>query len=85
MGSLGLGTQISNIHYRNIYLVNSGGYYIKSNGGTGTVTNSTFENFIVQGSAYTLTINEHWETDRGGGVGVQISGLTYRVLSISSF
>lgn len=37
MGSLGLGTSVAHIHYNNIYLVNSGGFYVKTNGGTGTL------------------------------------------------
>lgn len=47
MGSLGSGTNVSNIVYRNIYTWNSNQMYmIKSNGGDGEVSNLLFENFI---------------------------------------
>lgn len=78
MGSLGLGTDISLVHYRNIYENLAGGHYIKSYGGTGTVTNCVFENFIIHGSAYTLTNNEYWNHD-SGGTGVIVSDITYKV------
>ena len=78
MGSLGLGTAISHVQYSNIYENGAGGHYIKTNGGSGTVTNCLFENFIIHGSAYTLTANEYWESS-DGGTGVQLSDLTYTV------
>lgn len=47
MGSLGSDTDISNIVYRNIYTWKSNQMYmIKSNGGSGSVSNAIFENFI---------------------------------------
>lgn len=47
MGSLGTETDISNIMYRNIYTWKSNQMYmIKSNGGSGSVSNAAFENFI---------------------------------------
>lgn len=56
MGSLGADTDISDIVYRNIYTWKSNQMYmIKSNGGSGTVSNAVFENFIgtcVQSVSY---------------------------------
>lgn len=56
MGSLGSDTDISDIVYRNIYTWKSNQMYmIKSNGGSGTVSNAVFENFIgkhVQSVSY---------------------------------
>lgn len=47
MGSLSTDTDISNIVYRNIYTWKSNQMYmIKSNGGSGSVSNAVFENFI---------------------------------------
>lgn len=78
IGSLGLGTNVSNIMYNNIYERNAGGLYIKSYGGTGTMSDCTFNNFIVHGSAYTLTNNAYWNHD-SGGIGVQFTNLSYTV------
>lgn len=47
MGSLGADTNISDITYRNVYTWNSNQMMlIKSNGGSGTVSNVVLENFI---------------------------------------
>lgn len=47
MGSLGADTDISDIMYRNIYTWKSNQMYmIKSNGGSGKISNAVFENFI---------------------------------------
>lgn len=47
MGSLGTDTDISDIVYRNVYTWKSNQMYmIKSNGGSGTVSNLVLENFI---------------------------------------
>lgn len=46
-GSLGAGTNISDVLYRNIYTWSSNQMMmIKSNGGSGFVENVVFENFI---------------------------------------
>jgi rhamnogalacturonan hydrolase len=80
MGSLSLDTSITMIHYNHIYENGAGGHYIKSYGGSGTVSDSLFENFIVHNSAYTLTNNEYWDSaNNAGGPGVFVTGLTYRV------
>jgi rhamnogalacturonan hydrolase len=47
MGSLGADTDISDVVYRNIYTWKSNQMYmIKSNGGSGTVSNIVLENFV---------------------------------------
>lgn len=47
MGSLGTDTDISDIIYRNVYTWKSNQMYmVKSNGGSGTVSNLVLENFI---------------------------------------
>ncbi|EYE94172.1 putative extracellular rhamnogalacturonase [Aspergillus ruber CBS 135680] len=80
MGSLGTDTDISNIMYRNIYTWKSNQMYmIKSNGGSGTVSNAAFENFIGHGNAYSLDIDSYWSSmDEGSGDGVQLSNLTFK-------
>lgn len=78
IGSLGLGTQVNNIEYWNIYLNGAGGLYIKSYGGTGVMENCKFNNFIAQGSAYILTNNAFWNHD-SGGAGIEFRNLSYDV------
>lgn len=47
MGSLSTGVNISDITYRNVYTWSSNQVYmIKSNGGSGSVSNLLLENFI---------------------------------------
>ena len=80
MGSLNLGTSITKIHYNHIYENGAGGHYIKSYGGSGNVSDSLLENFIIHNSGYTLTNNEYWDKNQdGGGAGILVTGLTYRV------
>ncbi|KAK6537120.1 hypothetical protein TWF694_011319 [Orbilia ellipsospora] len=76
IGSLGTGTAISQIYYRNIYTNQATGAYLKTNGGTGTVSNVTWENVLVKNTAYTLVLNEAWGSDNGG-TGVQLSNLKF--------
>jgi rhamnogalacturonan hydrolase len=81
IGSLSTNTSIENIVYRNIY-TNGGNQMlmIKSNYGSGYVTNALFENFIGTGSAYALNINQYWaEQTPGDGDGVELNGLVFRV------
>lgn len=53
MGSLGADTAISDIHYRNVYTWASNQMYmVKSNGGSGTVSNVVLENFIGASDAH---------------------------------
>lgn len=77
IGSLGLGTQISTVQYRNVYLNQADGAYVKTNGGSGTVDSIIWENIINNGGAYVLAVNEAWGSNNGGA-GVQLSNLTFR-------
>lgn len=78
IGSLGTGTNISDIHYRNLYMNRADACFLKSNNGDGLVKNIIWENVIVHGGPYPLAIDEAWGDDRGS-VGVQVSSLTFRV------
>lgn len=54
-------------------------YMIKSNGGSGTVQNCKFTNFIGHSNAYCLDINEYWTDEtQAAGNGVVLSGLTFQ-------
>lgn len=78
IGSLGTGTEISNIHYRNLYMNQADACYLKTNNGDGTVKDIIWEDVIVHGGPYPLAVNEAWGEDRGSS-GIQISNLTFRV------
>lgn len=77
MGSLAEDTDISDITYSNIYTWTSNQMYmIKSNGGSGTVSNVVLENFIGHGNAYSLDIDQYWSSmDTASGDGVQLSNI----------
>ncbi|KAI9667130.1 MAG: hypothetical protein M1831_001307 [Alyxoria varia] len=79
LGSLSTGTGISAIHYRNIYTWRSNQMLmIKSNGGSGSVSDATFENFIGHGNAYSLNIDQYWSSQKvGDGDGVKLSDLKF--------
>lgn len=83
IGSLSDGTAIQNIIYRNVY-TNGGNqiFMIKSNGGSGYVRNVLFQNFIAQGTAYGLDVNQYWESTPGSGAGVALSNITFDVGSL---
>ncbi|KAE8309466.1 RGase E [Aspergillus transmontanensis] len=80
MGSLGSGTNVSNIVYRNIYTWNSNQMYmIKSNGGDGEVSNLLFENFIGHGNAYSLDLDSEWSSmDTVDGDGIFYHNITFK-------
>ncbi|KAF4536996.1 Rhamnogalacturonase b protein [Lasiodiplodia theobromae] len=79
IGSLGTNTNISNVHYRNLYMNQADACYLKSNGGNGTVSDIMWENVLIHGGAYVLAVNENWESrDEDSGDGVQISNLTFK-------
>ncbi|KAE8349891.1 RGase A [Aspergillus coremiiformis] len=80
MGSLGANTDIRNVVYRNIYTWNSNQMYmIKSNGGSGTVSNVVLENFIGHGNAYSLDIDGQWGSmSRVDGDGVRLQNIVVR-------
>ncbi|EDP51794.1 hypothetical protein KXX16_004476 [Aspergillus fumigatus] len=80
MGSLGADTDISDITYKNIYTWNSNQMMmIKSNGGSGTVSNVVFENFIGHGNAYSLDIDSFWSSMSAvSGDGVTLNNITIK-------
>ena len=77
MGSLGTGTNVSDITYKNVYTWSSNQMYmIKSNGGSGTVSNVVLENFIGHGNAYSLDIDQYWSSmSTIAGAGVQLNNI----------
>ncbi|KAL9083001.1 MAG: hypothetical protein Q9165_008697 [Trypethelium subeluteriae] len=78
IGSLGADTAVSNILYRNVYSQNCNqAMMIKSNGGSGTVKNVLFENFISHKNAYSLDIDQYWEDSSATGSGVQLQNITF--------
>lgn len=81
LGSLGAGTAISNIVYRNVYTWASNQMLmIKSNGGDGYVENVAFENFIGHGNAYSLDIDQYWSSmSTIAGAGVKLDNVTFNV------
>jgi rhamnogalacturonan hydrolase len=51
-------------------------YMVKSNGGSGTVSNLVLENFIGHSNAYSLNIEQYWESMKTlPGDGVQLSNI----------
>jgi rhamnogalacturonan hydrolase len=51
-------------------------YMLKSNGGSGTVSNLVLENFIGHSNAYSLNIEQYWESMKTlPGDGVQLSNI----------
>lgn len=79
-GSLAGGTNISDIIYRNVYTVHSNQMMmVKSNGGSGTVSNVMFENFIGHSNAYSLDIDQYWSSmSTASGDGVQLNNFTIK-------
>ncbi|TGO16695.1 hypothetical protein BTUL_0025g00510 [Botrytis tulipae] len=79
MGSLGADTAISHIIYNNIYTYGSNQMYmIKSNGGSGTVSDCQFNNFIGRSNAYSLNINAAWtQVSKSDGNGVIYENLSF--------
>ena len=80
MGSLGVNTAISQVHYRNVYTWKSNQMMmIKSNGGSGYVEDVIFENFIGHGNAYSLDIDRYWSSmSTLEGDRVKLSNLTFK-------
>lgn len=72
---------IKNIVYRNVY-TNGGNQamMLKSNGGSGTVSNILLDQFKSHDTAYGLYINSYWSSiDVNAGDGVKYSGITFSV------
>ncbi|GLI81180.1 hypothetical protein PoHVEF18_009552 [Penicillium ochrochloron] len=80
MGSLSTNVDISDVVYRNIYTWSSNQMYmIKSNGGSGSVSNLVLENFIGHGNAYSLDIDQQWSSmSTVDGDGVQLNNITIK-------
>jgi len=70
---------IKNIIYRNIYTQNSNQMMmIKSRGGSGTLQNAQFINFMGHSNAYTLNLDSNWSSQKvADGNGVQYKNLTF--------
>ncbi|KAI9041361.1 putative rhamnogalacturonase [Aspergillus affinis] len=81
IGSLNISAEISNILARNINIIQGNNIaFIKTYpGGSGYVTNITFENFRSKASLYGLSVNQYWqntfEPDTGA---VALSNLVFR-------
>ena len=84
IGSLGADTSVENIMYNNVYTWSSNQMMmIKSNGGSGTVKNVVFQNFIGHGNAYSLDIDQYWSSEStAAGSGVQLSNITFSVSAV---
>lgn len=70
---------ISNVEYNYIYTHHSNQMYmIKSNGGSGTVTGLSFNNFMGHSNAYTLDFDTAWSSmDVADGDGIAYSNITF--------
>ncbi|KAG7449201.1 rhamnogalacturonase A [Guyanagaster necrorhizus] len=79
IGSLGSDTDIADVIYRNIYTIESNQMMmIKSNGGSGSVSNVVFENFIGHSNAYSLDVDQYWSSiSTVAGDGVSLSNMTF--------
>lgn len=53
---------------------------IKSNGGSGTLQNVVFEQFLTRGAAYGLNVDQYWSgQSTASGDGVQLYNITFLV------
>lgn len=66
---------------RNVYTVGGNqAYMIKSNGGSGTVKDVVFQNFISRDTAYGLDVNQYWASESTQpGDGIQLYNITFKV------
>ncbi|PNS21138.1 hypothetical protein CAC42_3476 [Sphaceloma murrayae] len=78
-GSLGANVAISQVVYRNVYTTNSNQMMmIKSNGGSGTVDDCAFENFIGHSNAYSLNVEQYWSSmSKVAGDGVKLHNFRF--------
>ncbi|KAF7592803.1 hypothetical protein BBP40_012486 [Aspergillus hancockii] len=84
IGSLNVSAEISNIVARNISILQGNNIaFIKTYpGGSGYVTNITFENFRSKASLYGLNINQYWQNTFTPGTGaVKLSNIVFRNVS----
>ncbi|OHE90906.1 murein transglycosylase [Colletotrichum orchidophilum] len=84
IGSLNVSASIANIHARNISIIQGNNIaFIKTYpGGSGYVTNVTFENFRSKASLYGLDINQYWQNTLQPDTGaVALSNLVFRNFS----
>jgi hypothetical protein len=84
IGSLNVSAEISNIHARNIsVLAASEIVFIKTYpGGSGYVTNVTWENFRSKACLYGLNLNQYWQQTFTPDTGaVALSNITFRNFS----
>ncbi|KAG8167029.1 hypothetical protein KVR01_002718 [Diaporthe batatas] len=79
MGSLATDINIHDIEYNHIYTHHSNQMYmIKSNGGTGTVSNLAFNNFTGHSNAYTLDFDTAWGSmKKVAGDGISYSNISF--------
>ena len=53
---------------------------IKSNGGSGTLQDVVFEQFLTRGAAYGLNVDQYWSgQSTASGDGVQLYNITFLV------
>lgn len=82
MGSLSSGVDITDIEYNYVYTHDSNQMYmIKSNGGSGTVQNLAFNNFMGHSNAYTLDFDTAWSSMSA----VDGDGITYTNITFSGW
>ncbi|KAF4905515.1 putative rhamnogalacturonase A [Colletotrichum viniferum] len=84
IGSLNVSASIANIHARNISIIQGNNIaFIKTYpGGSGYVTNITFENFRSKASLYGLDINQYWQNTIEPETGaVALSNLIFKNFS----
>jgi rhamnogalacturonan hydrolase len=72
---------ISHVIYRNVYTIHSNQMMmIKSNGGSGILSDVVMDNFIGHSNAYSLDIDQHWSSMKvNEGKGVKLSNITFKV------
>jgi rhamnogalacturonan hydrolase len=79
IGSLAAGTDISDIEYNHVYTQNSNQMLmIKSNGGSGTLKNVIFKNFMGHSNAHAIDLDSAWSSmSTVAGNGIDYSNITF--------
>lgn len=57
-GSLDSKTSVSSVSYKNLYMNQADACYLKSNGGSGTVSGIVWDTVYIDGGQYALAVNE---------------------------